>query len=355
MPLPSSGPINFSEVNVELGLITTAQISLNDASVRTLFQVPSGEISMSNGYGKSNRATASQTFATNSTNQTVNIATLPGYVAGSTDVTITVNAGVYVYSTTTGTSGLTITGGVAGDTCTLINNGFILGIGGRGDSYNGNNTRVVGTAGGDALSLGRNVTIQNNSFIAGGGGGGGAGGAINAGGGSLTGGGGGAGGGAGGNTWHRSVRGNCAPAGGAGGGPGAAGSNGTAVANQNGSGAGGGGRILPGTGGASAAAGGAPGGGGAGGGGGNGPAIASGGQIITYGASGGGGGWGASGGTGFFAGTGASGAGGSANNNGGNGAGSTSQFAGQAGGRGVALNGFTATFTVQGTVYGAVS
>jgi hypothetical protein len=226
MPLPSSGPINFSEVNVELGLGSTAQISLNDATVRTLFQVPSGAIAMSNGYGKSNRVALSQTFATNSIGQTSNIAALPGYVAGSTDVTITVNAGVYVYSTATGTPGLTITGGAAGDTCTLINNGFILGRGG-----NGGTGSQVGFAGGNALSLGRNVTIQNNSYIAGGGGGGGST--------FFQGGGGGAGGGNGGGT-----------GGGAGGAPGAVGGNNTFTPGAGTwSGAGGGGRILPGTGG----------------------------------------------------------------------------------------------------------
>jgi len=53
MTLPASGPISLSQVNTELQLSSTATISLNDASVRTLFAVPSGAISMSNGYGKS--------------------------------------------------------------------------------------------------------------------------------------------------------------------------------------------------------------------------------------------------------------------------------------------------------------
>jgi hypothetical protein len=54
MTLPASGnPISFSQVDVELSFSATAQISLNDTAVRTLFGVASGAISLSNGYGKS--------------------------------------------------------------------------------------------------------------------------------------------------------------------------------------------------------------------------------------------------------------------------------------------------------------
>ena len=54
MTLPASGAISFGDVNTELGLSATAQISLNDAAVRGLFGIASGAIDMNTGHGKSN-------------------------------------------------------------------------------------------------------------------------------------------------------------------------------------------------------------------------------------------------------------------------------------------------------------
>jgi hypothetical protein len=54
MTLPASGAISLSQVNVELGNSSIAPISLNQSTVRTLFGIPSGAISMNAGHGKSN-------------------------------------------------------------------------------------------------------------------------------------------------------------------------------------------------------------------------------------------------------------------------------------------------------------
>ena len=128
MALPASGAISFRDINVELNLSPTAQISLNDAAVRTLFAKASGAIAMSAGYGKSNRAAISYTYSASAANPSLNITTISGYAAGTSDVTITINSGIYLYSTSTGTPGLTLSGGTAGDTVTVVNNGFIMSL-----------------------------------------------------------------------------------------------------------------------------------------------------------------------------------------------------------------------------------
>jgi hypothetical protein len=232
MALPASGAISFNAINVELGLTATAQISLNDSAVRTLFGVSSGAIAMNVGYGKANRVSVTVTIAANTTNYTLGTAQIPGYVAGKTDVTFVVNSGVYVYSTSTANAGLTVAALNAADTVSIVNNGYIMGKGGNGGYSNGTTEVITFLNGGPALTINRNVSITNNSYIAGGGGGG----RRGVGGTAYTGsGGGGAGGGS---SWDSGVGGLENP----GGGPGqagivpAAGSAGTS-----------GGRILPGS------------------------------------------------------------------------------------------------------------
>jgi hypothetical protein len=171
------------------------------------------------------------TISSNTADYSLTASSLPGYIAGRTDVIVTVGSGVYVYSTNTANAGMTLTGFTTGDTCRIVNNGFIMGKGGDGAGT----TLATPQAGGPAISIGTVTTIDNSNLAAyiGGGGGGGGRGANN--GPNYGGGGGGAGGGAGGS----------AGGGGAGGNPGLAGANG-GLGNPNG---GGGGRLFPGTGG----------------------------------------------------------------------------------------------------------
>jgi len=288
------------------------------------------------GKGLRRRVSVIVTLAANTTNYTLGTAQISGYVAGITDVTLVVNSGVYVYSTNTANAGLTVAALAAGDTVSIVNNGFVMGMGGAGGNGTcGSGINSPGSDGGNAISLGVSCSITNNSYIGGGGGGGGGG--LDGGGIKYGGGGGGAGGGRGGNGD------NCyelqiLPAG-AGGAVGFAGGN---VPTQlcAALGGGGGGRIFPGVGGIATTYGGGNGGGSGGSGGGwdcygNRGTGGSGGSANAAGSTGvrgggGGGGWGAVGAAG-------------------------GDGAGGAAGKCVALNGFAVTWLATGFRYGAIS
>jgi hypothetical protein len=291
MALPSSGQITLNDVNVELGNSGTAQIGMGDAAVRGLFDIASGEIEMSDGYGKSSETVISSS---------VQEMTVSSYI--SSGGTLRISSGVYIWSDSTSTAGMII------DTpCTVINEGYIMGKGGAGGN--------TGGAGGPAINVtSSGVTITNSSgaFIAGGGGGGG-------GSQGLIGGGSGGGGAGGGTASGQSG--------------GAIGSNGNGTGTTGGAGGAGGqvvvdregrifvqkrgqsgGRILPGSGGTQA---GCPSGGG--------PGVTPSGNSYMNG----GGGWGAAGG---------------------NGGGLNS---GPGGAAGAAITGTSRTLTNNGTIYGS--
>jgi predicted ATP-grasp superfamily ATP-dependent carboligase len=191
MALNGSGQISLGgatagqSIATELGQSPTGQISLNDTNVRSLAAVPSGAIIMpTNFYGKSVGVAFNQTISVNTVNYNLRAAAVTAGWNQTTplNATITINSGVYVYSTSTGAYAFrTGTTFPAGTSLKLINNGTILGMGGAGS-----NAAVVvgstsaplpapGSVGGPALLAEYALSITNNGVIGGGGGGGGAG------------------------------------------------------------------------------------------------------------------------------------------------------------------------------------
>jgi hypothetical protein len=176
-----SGQISLSDVNAELGFSPTALITMNDAAVRNLAGVPTGAISMANLQGKSGRTVVSLTIAANVNNYDVYANRGPTYVAGNTDLTVTINPGVRVSGFSTGSYALLVPASFnPGDTVTIVNNGTIQGAGGNGGGRNlGNPAIAPGLPGGNAVYVNRPTVITNNGNMWAGGGGGGAGGTGN--------------------------------------------------------------------------------------------------------------------------------------------------------------------------------
>ena len=368
MTLPASGPISLADINGEFGL----GYNLNayrgvtwytDAGATGTF--PTTNLSFSDFYNK--RATA-PAFTVNvvSNQQNLNVYSYALGQGWNGVLPLIVNIYAYVYSDSTGSPGMTVSGSFPNG-LTINNYASIMGKGGSGaGAINGTAQGVVaGASGGAAISLGASCTIYNYGYIGGGGGGGGAyyyqdGGGGFAG--PIASGGGGAGGGDGGyaRQWDYTLT---AVAGGSGGGTGSSGANGSVISglpwNNCVATAGGGGRIMPGTtsnfanctapyqvgfgpggqaggGGAAFTVSGSSATGGAGEGG-NSAGIAGTASSFAYG-GGGGGGYGASGGSGAT------------------GAAFPAALAPGAGGKAVALNGYFVTWGAgYSNVYGAVS
>lgn len=199
MTLPvSPNPISMSQVNVELGRSSSAAISFSDSSLRSLFGVPSGAIGLSQGRGKANQFAF--TIASNQVQANLRSLALSAGWNGTSKVVATINSGVYIYSNSTGSPALTVSGSFPNGV-QLINNGVIIGRGGNGGNGGTGpaSSKVPGQPGGGggiALSVSVAISITNNNIVSGGGGGGG-GGSAGYNGKSSAGGGGGGGGGIG--------------------------------------------------------------------------------------------------------------------------------------------------------------
>ena len=198
MPLVSSGEISIGgstsgrSINLEFGRAANATTSMSqlyrgggivpNATANNAIPT-SSTISLSQFYGATNRVSINIVLSTNQTNYVLNTAKAAGYVAGISDITLTINSGVYVSSNNTSVPALDVdTSWAAGDTITINNNGFIIGMGGAGGAGQSvsKGSRIggsAGAAGGLALRAQRAVSVNNAGTIGGGGGGGGGGGA----------------------------------------------------------------------------------------------------------------------------------------------------------------------------------
>jgi hypothetical protein len=160
MPLNTSGPISLrgttagQSIQQELGL--SGQISLLDSAVRTLAGVASGPITMpTNFYGKANAFIFNQTISSNTNDYNLRNAAI---AAGWNQVlvlqaTVTINSGVFVGSTSTGSAGFTTGSSFpVGSTLAIINNGSIVGRGGNGGGGNAS-TNFAGSGGGGGAGV----------------------------------------------------------------------------------------------------------------------------------------------------------------------------------------------------------
>ena len=173
MPLPLTGPLSLSQVNLELGRAASTTISLGSAAVRGLAGIASGPIGKSSLRGKA--AQFSHTITANQLHLNLRSYLLGVGWDGSSRVEVTVASGIYIWSDNTAISALDMGGAFPGG-ITLVNRGFIMGKGGDGGYMQADRTTYVGpTAGGPAIALRGPMSIDNSSGYIGGGGGGGAG------------------------------------------------------------------------------------------------------------------------------------------------------------------------------------
>jgi hypothetical protein len=178
MPLPLSGTITLAQIQTEFG--GTNPIGLNEYYRGGIFVVnglaqnasvpTSGTISLSNFYGAQKGFLFTSTISSNTTNYNLGTAMTAAGWNGTDPVvaTVTINAGVSVFSTSIANAGFTVPSLPATSTVSVTNNGTIYGVGGASGF-------IPGGAGGVGLSVSHPTTVTNNGFITGGGGGGGAG------------------------------------------------------------------------------------------------------------------------------------------------------------------------------------
>ena len=184
MAIPGPGtPIDLTDIATEFGDSAPHSVSefyrgggLVPDSAGNSAVPTSGAVALGNFYGSANVVALALTITSNTSNYDLytQASSNPSYVAGATALTLTVNPGVTVSSTSTGTYALSVPNSFSpGDTVTIVNNGTIVGRGGNGGAGD-LNTGNPGGAGGNAVYVNRPVSFTNTGTLAGGGGGGGA-------------------------------------------------------------------------------------------------------------------------------------------------------------------------------------
>lgn len=175
MTLQNSGPITLNQVSIEVGNSSGSTVTMNDPKVRILAEVPSGQIAMSNFYGKAYEIVATVSNSNSivlkglfSLSDWTNPARIKRVVI-PTGVTIGATNGTYAIAPTYSADGLA---GSWKGTLILENRGSILGLGGAANSGAGGNCIWMNFPGAD----GQKMIVNNYGNIWGGGGGGGQGG-----------------------------------------------------------------------------------------------------------------------------------------------------------------------------------
>lgn len=180
MAIPSSNALSISieQINTDfnLGYSLSGYLGQYFFVLANSFQgyFQTANLDLNSFYGKAKKVIINLTVSSNTANYNPLLNTNE-YVAGISEINITVNAGVYVYSTSTSQPALDISGFALGDVVTITNNGYIYGAGGQGGKggYK-SNLPTAGGQGGTAIKTTYPITVTNNGTVAGGGGGGGA-------------------------------------------------------------------------------------------------------------------------------------------------------------------------------------
>lgn len=165
--------------------VSTVASNLNGNGVTNPIIVPEERVTLTpqqvfNTYQVTNyRPIINITFSSNAENVDLINYIGSSYIAGMSDIVVTINNGVIISSNSTSAYSMYIRNFNYGDTILFVNNGYIIGKGGNGGDGGGNTSNLPGlpgSNGGHAIYIRFPITLSNNGIIGGGGGGGGGGG-----------------------------------------------------------------------------------------------------------------------------------------------------------------------------------